>query len=661
MSVDLRCGDSFDLLDTLADNSVDTVILDPPAGISFMGKDWDSDRGGRDAWIAWLSAILAKCLRVAKPGSMMLCWALPRTSHWTGMAIENAGWEVRDVISHLFGSGFPKSLDISKALDKAVGAEREVMGGHPYANRGTAQSKQAVNLSGSPIREAFITAPATPAAREWDGYGTALKPACEFWWLAMKPVEKNFATNALKWGVAGLNVDAGRIAGNVPSVPQPKFNSPTGRVYGFQTGEGRNGEMSHAQGRFPSHVVLSHSPNCNGSCADDCPVRLLDEQSGITRSVGGHGEASKKWRGDGSTVGASFGQGTGGFGDTGGASRFFRIVSPEMYCVLCNLPIDTRHGITNETQSEVIPCETVNGATRNLRRNGKSNDSVLTLARHNGQPKSADKSESLNTPANNVGANGKAMQATNGYFVPSDARLTAIAKNVQSAKSAENLCDSCVTAIAQSIVAMQHGKSPESIPFLDSMPDYKKHILIQNLAPFVEMLASTDTIPTIPSLKLLFGSVFHAIANYTKPESDAARENTSNVPTRFRYQSKASRRERDAGLEGMPEHIAGSMEANVGEVMQLGAASLKGEHKQIQPRRNTHPTVKPVTLLEYLCNLTRTPTGGVVLDPFMGSGSTIVAAIRTGRSAIGFEAKPEYYEIALARARHAQQGQPTLL
>jgi len=106
--VRLYRGDAMAVLAGMDDASVDAVVTDPPAGIGFMGKEWDGDRGGRVRWIEWLSGILAECYRVAKPGARLLCWSLPRTNHWTGTAVEDAGWVVEDVIAHLFGSGFPK-------------------------------------------------------------------------------------------------------------------------------------------------------------------------------------------------------------------------------------------------------------------------------------------------------------------------------------------------------------------------------------------------------------------------------------------------------------------------------------------------------------------------------------------------------------------------
>ncbi len=112
----LILGDCLEKLRELPADSIDSIVTDPPAGIGFMGKEWDSDKGGRDAWIAWLSAISKEMIRVLKPGGHALVWALPRTSHWTATALEDAGFEVRDRVHHIFGSGFPKSLNVIKSI-----------------------------------------------------------------------------------------------------------------------------------------------------------------------------------------------------------------------------------------------------------------------------------------------------------------------------------------------------------------------------------------------------------------------------------------------------------------------------------------------------------------------------------------------------------------
>lgn len=151
MTYQLHLGDSREVLQSLADCSIDSVVTDPPAGIAFMGRNWDGDKGGRDSWIAWMQEIASEALRVAKPGAHALVWALPRTAHWTATAWEIAGWEVRDRIAHLFGSGFPKSHN-------------------------------------------------------------ALKPAMEDWWLLRKPLAApSIAANVAAHGTGALNIDGCRV------------------------------------------------------------------------------------------------------------------------------------------------------------------------------------------------------------------------------------------------------------------------------------------------------------------------------------------------------------------------------------------------------------------------------------------------------------------
>jgi site-specific DNA-methyltransferase (adenine-specific) len=131
VSYTLYCGDALEVLRTFADCSIDAIVTDPPAGIAFMGKEWDKDKGGRETWVDWMTAIAVECLRVIKPGGHALVWAIPRTSHWTGWAWEDAGWVPRDKIYHAFGSGFPKSHNVSVAIDGLLGVEREVVGPNP--------------------------------------------------------------------------------------------------------------------------------------------------------------------------------------------------------------------------------------------------------------------------------------------------------------------------------------------------------------------------------------------------------------------------------------------------------------------------------------------------------------------------------------------------
>lgn len=178
-------ADCLEHLKTLESNNLDSLITDPPAGISFMNKEWDHHKGGRGEWIKWMTAVMQECHRVLKPGAHGLVWALPRTSHWTATALEDAGFEIRDIITHLFGTGFPKSLDISKAIDKAAGAEREVTGikqsfyddadrTQPFGGYGNSAFDFGNDVEGFNAAKQVQTEPATASAKQWQGWGTAL-------------------------------------------------------------------------------------------------------------------------------------------------------------------------------------------------------------------------------------------------------------------------------------------------------------------------------------------------------------------------------------------------------------------------------------------------------------------------------------------------------
>jgi len=202
-------GDCIEVMKTMPENSVDTIITDPPAGISFMGKKWDSNKGGRDKWIEWLTEVMKECYRVAKPGSTALVWAIPRTSHWTATAIENAGWQVKDIIMHIFGSGFPKSHNIGKSTNK----------------------------------------------KEWTGYGTALKPAAEHWIVAQKPNEGTYANNALKWGVSGLYKNEGDSNATLRANTKGsgRYNKTNPSAYDLKP---VMKDYNPSKGRFPANIIL---------------------------------------------------------------------------------------------------------------------------------------------------------------------------------------------------------------------------------------------------------------------------------------------------------------------------------------------------------------------------------------------------------------------
>ena len=204
--IQLMHGDCLERLKELPDNSVDSIVTDPPYGLSFMGKKWDYDVPSVEVW--------AECLRVLKPGGHLLAFAGTRTQHRMAVRIEDAGFEIRDMIAWVYGSGFPKSLDVSKAIDKAAGAEREVEGFRtlPYTAKPTSMNESLENhIDENGYIKVPITTPATPEAQQWSGWGTALKPALEPITVARKPFKGTVAANVLAHGTGGINVDGCRV------------------------------------------------------------------------------------------------------------------------------------------------------------------------------------------------------------------------------------------------------------------------------------------------------------------------------------------------------------------------------------------------------------------------------------------------------------------
>jgi site-specific DNA-methyltransferase (adenine-specific) len=301
-NINLLQGDCLQTMKTLADNSVDSIVSDPPYGISFMAKKWDYDVPSVEVW--------KEAMRVLKPGGHALIACGTRTQHRMVVNIEDAGFEIRDVVSWIYGSGFPKSLNISKAIDKSAGAERVRTGNFTARHGGKADNKVMNKFSSDqydPVTgKMFETTPATEAAKQWDGWGTALKPACEFFTLCRKPLsEKTIAANVLKWGTGGINIDGCRVEGQKPSVPQPSGN--TGDIYGFKNGKGRSGEMSdNTQGRFPANLIHDGSQEVL-ELFPETKARGNKGESGGGGGMYGHGECKNDF----------------GAGDKGSAARFF--------------------------------------------------------------------------------------------------------------------------------------------------------------------------------------------------------------------------------------------------------------------------------------------------------------------------------------------------
>lgn len=422
-SVDIRHGDCLEVLRDLPDCSVDSIVTDPPYGLSntkpqqvadvlaawvtgdteavpttkggFMGKDWDSFVPPPAVW--------AECLRVLKPGGHMAVFAGARTQDLMGLSIRLAGFEIRDTLGWIYGSGFPKSMDVSKAIDKRrdedlepqarvakwlvdrmaeKGMTRKNISDHFNAANvaqqwttywtdgavkprvpkwdqwqelkgllgfsdeldaevwrlngrkgtpGEAWTKREVvgverrfnepsgivNIGqGERVEiERKITTPATPEAKRWGGWGTALKPAIEPIILARKPLDGTVAANVLEHGVGGLNIDASRVPGEPWTFTHSDKTSRSSGIMG-RSSDARGGvAQSNPAGRFPANVLL-----------DEHAAKEMDKQSGVSTSQGGTGH-SGAFRSDGAIYGAGDTERVSvkAFGDTGGASRFFPV------------------------------------------------------------------------------------------------------------------------------------------------------------------------------------------------------------------------------------------------------------------------------------------------------------------------------------------------
>ena len=248
--------DCIEGMKDLPDNSIDAIITDPPYELGFMSKAWDN------TGIAYNVDMWKEALRVLKPGGHLLSFGGSRTYHRMACAIEDAGFEIRDQILWIYGSGFPKSLGVSKSIDKMYGAEREVIGYREHKDFSDEQFVKQGSMMQTHTKaqrtDVPITAPSTPQAKEWEGWGTALKPAHEPIVMARKPLaEKTVAENVLKWGVGGINIDASRVGdvGGTRKSGEPSYK-PTNALMGGLDGSLNGGGCEQTgKGRYPANLI----------------------------------------------------------------------------------------------------------------------------------------------------------------------------------------------------------------------------------------------------------------------------------------------------------------------------------------------------------------------------------------------------------------------
>jgi DNA modification methylase len=584
-------GDCREVLRGLPENSFDAVVTDPPYELGFMGKSWDS------SGVAFDPETWKEVLRVLKPGGHLLAFGGSRTSHRITCAIEDAGFEIRDVLQWIYGSGFPKSLDVSKAIDKAAGAEREVLGpkvygdGHIQNNTATRNGSGRYNLtlSGAVDPNPMQTAPATAEAKQWQGWGTALKPAYENITVARKPLNYidemllsareitesilcllrlhakgagafspsslsvlDGVLNSAQWNAAGLSNTPGALHGRTAmlrSVPELENTNWSTVLLWLDT----LADLSQHANRFTTETALSLTTDLRiwkfylSQITPESIAQSETLQSGDELSVF---HATNTFRGVRSKLDYTLGLFAGG-----------PVISPG------DAP----------------------GSPANVE--------AIVMARKPLSEKTVAKNVLLHGTG---GINVDACRINPGEPVPGGGGLKGGSDTRHEGWKRESHTENVATEPHTA------GRWPSNV------------LLSEEAAAELDLQTGTLKSGSRKAMKTAPDEERAAYGRFNGTDAPAITGNEGGA-SRFFYCAKASKSDRNRGME--------------------------------PPATNTHSTVKPLAVMEWLVTLV-TPPGGIVLDPFTGSGSTLCAAAKLGFSFLGCELTAEYIPIAEARVRH---------
>ena len=538
----LLLGDCFEVLQTLDAESIDSCVVDPPYGLNFMGRHWDRGVPATDIW--------EQVFRVLKPGAHLLSFFGTRTYHRGVVAIEDAGFEIRDQIGWLYGSGFPKSLDVSKAIDKAAGAEREVVGskaglpGYRTGDTGERGIDYGDGLSNGSAKCA-ITAPATDAAKQWDGWGTALKPAWEPIVVARKPLDGTVANNVLTHGVGGINVDGCRVGTTVETWPSSRSYAP-GQIQPGGKGETmKTGPVP--PGRFPANIIHDGSDEVLAEFA-----KYGERASGgiAPRVVTSPTRDGSSFPSGARTTDISVAP------STGTAARFF---------------YSSKAGRDDRWSLLTCDCETVKPETWVSRDQNQSDQTDVTS-----QPRATSEGDSMDECSYSMFTNGSE---------PTDQSHRGTASTTGTETSSTTGSETSSYAPSQN--------TNESTPVANS----------------------------------------EAVSGGSRAD-DAGNSSPSMNPS-------GTCQKRAGPSTGVAASATYARSLRTKNCAVCGAARIEG-----------HPTQKPTSLMRYLVRLV-TPKGGTVLDPFAGSGTTLIAAYREDCKAVGIELDPDYFKMAQHRIERA--------
>ncbi len=676
-------GDCVEQMKLMDDNSVDSVVCDPPYGLSFMGKEWDSFTDAQ-AMGEWSRRWAVEAFRVLKPGGHIIAFAGSRTYHRMAQGIEDAGFEIRDQIMWMYGSGFPKSLNVSKAIDKRGGvvadfepfrdavihamketgvtrkaltkalgndmlshyitkgsqpavpkledylvireslelgeewdhlflpeAEREVVGKGTSGIAAAFGEENLGSVEGLEAPDYDVTISETDMAKKWEGWGTALKPAHEPCVLGRKPFPTSVVENVLKHGTGAINIDGSRVATDDVMTFERKgamWTSEENQWREFK--EDTSTFEQHENGRFPTNVLVSHHEECTAEeCDNDCPRQTLDRQSGhvagsgkVKVSTGGANRAAS-WEADGGMLAAGKeNTGVRDFGDGGGASRYFH--APKL---------DTE--FNSENNPAVLGRKPLIGTVA---------ENVLE-----------HETGGINIDGARVGETMREVQAGTGERVSGNGSM-----NGWNTK--------------REVVGQVKGRYPTNV-IVSHHPECKP---TGEYGVAIKGGSGTGG-STTPD------SVFESSGFKPNNEVEKVKASEERVEI-YNCHDKCPRHLLDNVADGSSRFFhAAELDARSGEwgpdfegadrFMYVPKPSKAERH--VGGRTNIHPTVKPVDIMRYLCRLV-TPKGGTVLDPFMGSGTTGVAAILEGFNFIGIELSEEFHDLAEYRIKELTLGRP---
>ena len=601
-------GNSLEVLKGMADNSIDSIVTDPPYGLSnhkpheiasiienwvhgrdcdpggkgFMGKDWDKFVPGPEIW--------KECLRVLKPGGHALIFAGSRTVDLMGLSVRLAGFEIRDQMQWIYASGFPKSLNVSKAIDKSAGAERDVVGPGKWNARKPNGSAglTSCGLGSSTNSDHQETAPATDAEKQWDGWGTALKPAHEPIIVARKPFKGTVANNVQTHGTGGINIDGCRVGtGN------EKTKAPTrrGGSKAWFTTSGKNLGGDDTKGRWPANVIFDESAGA-----------MLDEQSGERKSSGGGGR-STGIRGGAGAIWGSAKIGHDGsaaqYHGTGGASRFF-------YCPKAS-KAEREAGLTPENMLCSCKPEELE-AWANEDQSQKTDEKAVSRAK--------DTAGSSETDANSWNTDGCGNSTTDEKCRTDGTSTTSTMTSKTTGSKTSNSLTGRPTSASTQAAKSETGNGSSRAQSAGKKSRLEKSIGIS---------ASRDGRCT----EDVGRATSHASSEVSGIAVCELCNKWCSLPS-----AGALTGGRAEDSDGLKSPRAGAGRTSTG-------------------RLNIHSTVKPIALMRYLVRLV-TPPGGTVLDPFTGSGTTGCAAALEGFEFTGVELSEEYCEIARARIAHRE-------